>query len=1213
MELKLRLKRLELQGYKTFATKTEFVFENGITVIVGPNGSGKSNIADAVRWVLGEQSYSLLRAKRTEDMIFWGSERRPCLGMAQASITLDNSDGELPVEYSEITISRRAYRSGENEYLLNGNRIRLKDITEFLGKSGLGRRTYTVIGQGMVDAVLSLRPDERRAIFEEAASINIHQAKRTNAINKLEQTRDNILRINDLINEIAPRLQRLEKQAEQTKRYQELSQQLEKLLCTWYAYRWRATQRALRQAEVKAQELRELSRGREVELQELERRKAALRTQQSQLRQKLSDWHLREIDLQAQAEGKKRELAVSEERLRLLNQQSQDLTQEIASLEANRAAQLERMTEAQEELNRAETQLQERLIHLREAQEQLEARRREREGILKELAEAQNQAFRLATEAADRRNRLAQLYERREELGREVEAHRKALADHRARMTALQGQIGALKGELEAIRAEANSLTLQRQEIEQEVEASRQRQAQLQAALVKSGQEETRLQACYDLLKRIRQEESGYHAGVKMVLRAARDGRLTGIVGSVASLIRVPPELETAVEAALGPHLHDIVVETLADAEAAIQFLKQTRGGRATFLPLDRIIATDKTSPPIIEGVIGPAVDLVKFEQGFAKAGHYLLGRTVIVRDFETALRLLARLGTTESLQIVTLTGEVIGSDGTITGGAPGGRGGGMLARQREWRQLPQHLAQAQKRCSELEKECQAEEANQCRLLDRLAALEKKGGEIEAKEGIKLEELASQGRQAELLDQEMGWRQAIEDQLKAEIRALDNKEALLTEELEGLKEKKAEVQKQILALKARLDALSVEELEAELAELRTTIAVAEQGCENQRTVLQDLKAGLIRLDEQISAKKEKQEKLAAESRDLIARIEELRLESNELMAQIQAVAELIEPAKAELATLESEQVEMEATEARLRPLLREYESLHGQAMLKVERRKDELTSLLRQIENDLGPSATLRTGLVEMGTDDYVPRQPPLPLKPLVSALPIAEEIPQGLEEEIGRLKEQIRDIGPVNPNAPAEYEEVLERYNFLTTQAEDLEKAAKDLRQVIGELDELMERDFRETFENVRREFKEYFVSLFGGGAAELVLTEPDNLMETGIDIVARPPGRREQSLALLSGGERALTAVALIFAILKTSPIPFCFLDEVDATLDETNIGRFREVLRELSERTQFIVITHNRGTVEVADTIYGVSMGEDSVSRVISLKLSEETKPK
>jgi len=1186
----LRLKRLELQGYKTFATKTEFAFDEGITVIVGPNGSGKSNIADAVRWVLGEQSYSLLRAKRTEDMIFWGSERRPRLGMAQASITLDNSDGELPVEYSEVTISRRAYRSGENEYFLNGNRVRLKDITELLGKSGLGRRSHIVVGQGMVDAVLSLRPDERRTIFEEAASISIYQAKRTNAINKLEQTRDNILRVNDLINEIAPRLQRLEKQAEQTKRYQELSRQLEKLLGTWYAYRWRKAQRALRQAEAKAQELRELSREREVELQELERRKAALRTQQSQLRQKLSDWSLRKTNLQTHAEGKRRELAVSEERLRLLNQQSQDLAQEIASLEANRAAQLERVTEAQEELNRAEARLQERLIHLRGAQEQLEARRREREGILKELAEAQNRAFQLATDAADRRNRLAQLHERREELGREVEAHRKTLADHQAQMATLQEQIETLKGELETLRAEIDSLTLQRQEIERESEASRQRQAQLQAALAKSRQEEIRLQARYELLERMEQEESGHHVGAEAVLRAARDGRLRGIIGSVASLMQVPPELETAIEAALGPHLHDIVVETLADAEAAVRFLKRTGGGRATFLPLDRIMAPAKTSPPVTEGMIGPAVDLVKFEPRLTKVGHYLLGRTVIVRDFETALRLLARL---RSLQVVTLTGEVIGSDGAVTGG--------MLARQREWRQLPQHLAQVRKRRSELEKECQAEEANQRRLLDRLAALEKKGGEIEAKEDIKLEELASQERQAELLEQEMGWRRAIEDQLRSEIRALDEKEALLTEELEGLKEKEAEVQKQILALKAQLDALGVEELEARLAELKTAVAVAEQSCENQRAILQDLKAGLIRLDGQISAKKEKQEKLAVESRDLIARIEELRSESNELMAQIQAVAQLIEPVEAELAALESEQVEMEATEARLRPLLREYESLQGQAMLEVERRKDELTSLLRQIENDLGP--------VEMEAGDYVPRQPPLPLKPLVSALPVAEEIPQ-LEEEIGRLREQIRRIGPVNPNAPAEYEEVLERYNFLTAQAEDLEEAARDLHQVIGELDELMKRDFRETFEAVRREFKEYFVSLFGGGAADLILTKPSDLMETGVDIVARPPGRREQSLALLSGGERALTAVALIFAILKVSPTPFCFLDEVDATLDETNIGRFREALRELSKRTQFIVITHNRGTVEVADTIYGVSMGEDSVSRVISLKLDEVT---
>jgi len=1197
----LRLKHLELQGYKTFAIRTEFTFEDGITVIVGPNGSGKSNIADAVRWVLGEQSYSLLRAKRTEDMIFWGSERRPRLGMAQASITLDNSDGGLPVEYSEVTISRRAYRSGENEYLLNGNRVRLKDIIELLGKSGLGRRTYTVIGQGLVDAVLSLRPNERRAIFEEAAGISIHQAKRTEAINKLEQTRDNILRVNDLVNEIAPRLDRLEKQAERAQQYQELSQQLRELLSTWYAHRWRRTQAALHHAEARAKGRQKLSQEREAELEKLGQRKADLRVQQSELRQKLGDWRLKEIELQVQTEAKRRELAVSEERLRLLNQQSQDLAQEIASLDANRVAQLERAAAAQEELKRAETRLQVAQEHLPEAQEQLEARKRERQAVLEELTEAQDQAFQLATEAADRRNRLVQLSERRAELGREVEAHRRALAEHQAKMAARRDQIETLKSELEALRAEADALTLQRQEVERESETWRERQAQVQVALAKSEQEETRLQARYDLLERMGHEESGHDTGAETVLQAARDGRLGGIVGPVASLIDVPAELETAIEAALGPHRHDIVVETLADAQAAIQFLKRTRGGRATFLPLDRIRATEKTSPPVagVEGVIGLAVDVVKFEQRFAKVRDYLLGGTIVVRDFEAALRLLARLSPTRTLQIATLTGEVIGSEGAITGGPTPGRGGGMLARERQWRELPLHLAQARERRSELEQKCQAEEVNQRRLLEKLTTLEKKGDEIKAQEGAKLEELASQQRQAELLDQEMGWRRAIEDQLTAEMQALDEKEALLTEELEGLKEEETKTQQQILALKARLPALSGEELEARLAELRTAVAVAEQSCENQRTVWQNLQASLIRLDEQVSAKKEKEERLTTEGRELVTRIEDLQLGYKELTDQIQATAALTEPAEAELAALESEQVEIEKAEARLRPLLREYESLQNQAILEVERRKDDLASLVRQIENDLGT--------VEMEISDYILLQSPLPLEPLVSVLSI-EELPHGLEEQIGQLKAQIRDIGPVNPNAPAEYEEGLGRYDFLTTQAGDLEEAAMDLRQVIGELDELMERDFKETFEAVRREFKEYFVSLFGGGAAELVLTEPDDLMETGVDIVARPPGRREQTLALLSGGERALTAVALIFAVLKTSPTPFCFLDEVDATLDETNIGRFREALQELSERTQFIVITHNRGTVEAADTVYGVSMGEDSVSRVISLKLGD-----
>ncbi len=1187
----MRLKRLELHGYKTFANKTEFAFEDGVTAIVGPNGSGKSNIADAIRWVLGERSYSVLRAKRTEDMIFWGSERRSRLGMAQASLTLDNNDGELPVDYSEITIGRRAYRSGENEYLLNGSRVRLKDITELLDKGGLGSRTYNVIGQGLVDAVLSLRPDERRVIFEEAAGISIHRLKRTEAINKLEQTRDNILRVNDLINEIAPRLTRLERQAERAQHHRELSQQLEEALRIWYAHRWHRAQAALRQAEVQATEQRELSREHEAELGELELRKAEMRAQQGRLRQKLSDLHLMGTDLQAQSEEKKRELAVSEERLRLLNQQSEDIAQEIASLETNRLAQLERVAEAQEELGQAEARLQERLTHVPEAQEQLEARKRERQAIQEEVTKVQDQAFQLATEAADRRNRLTQLSERREELVQEVEGHRKALAEHQAKMAALREQIEALKGELEAIAAESDGLALQRQEAEQKSEASRERQAQLQAALSRIKQEETGLQARYDLLERMKHEESGHYAGADTVLQAARDGRLQGIVGPVASLIRVPAELETAIEAALGPHLHDIVVETLDDAGTAIQFLKRTRGGRATFLPLDRIAAAHEPGPSItgLEGVVGPAVDLVEFEPRLVKVGHYLLGNATIVRDFETALRLLAHLSPTRPLQIAALTGEVIGSHGAITGGPTQGRGGGILAREREWRELPQHLAEAQKLRADLEKKSQAEEVRQRRLLENLATLEKTGNEIKARERARQEKLAAQERQADLLDQEMGWRQAIEKQLKSEMGALDEKESLLTEELAGLKEEESRTQQQILDLKAQLDALSIEELENKLAELKTSIAVAKQAHEAQRAVLQDLKAGLIRSDEQITAKKEKKDLLTAESLDLAGQIEDLRLGFKDMAHQVQVVAHLVDPSEAELVALENEQAELEKTEDRLRPLLREYESLQGQAELKVERRKDELTSLLHQIENDLGPT--------ELETDDQV------------SPLPTSEEPPPGLEEEIEGLKAQIKNIGPINPGALAEYEEAMERYGFLTAQAGDLEEAAGDLRQVIGELDELMEKDLRETFEAVHREFKKYFTSLFNGGEAELILTEPNDLMETGVDIMARLPGRRQQRLALLSGGERALTAVALIFAILKISPTPFCFLDEVDATLDESNVGRFREALQELAAHTQFIVITHNRGTVEAANTIYGIAMGEDSISKVISLKLGHE----
>jgi chromosome segregation protein len=1195
----MRVKHLELQGYKTFATKTEFVFGEGITAIVGPNGTGKSNIADAVRWVLGEQSYKTLRGKSTADMIFSGSESRPRMGMAQAALTLDNSNGWLPIEFSEVTIARRAYRSGENEYLLNGNRVRLRDITELLAKGGLSRRTYTVIGQGLVDAALSLRPEGRRALFEEAAGITVHQAKRDNAIAKLETTQQNLLRVNDIISEIGPRLERLKRQAERAQEYAQLSQELEGLLRLWYSYQWRQGQKALRQARSSAREQRTQLGKRRKELAELERRIAQVRTQQAEKREQLSQWHRDSSVLHAEAEKLQRELAVCQERKRLLGQQREEILHEIAPLKVNRDAQRERIARIEEELSRIESQLKEGAAQIQEVQKQLDHHEGQRQALMEQLAALRQQALKLGTDLTDRQNRLAQLDERREELHREREGHQQAIAGQEAQEAIAEERLQAVRAQIDALQSQVQVLAAQREDKEREIKVGQERQTQLQVSLAEIQRREERLLARQELLTRMREEMAGYQAGVRRVMQAAGTGQLSGIVGTVVSLIEVPAELEAAIETALGTHGQDLVVETWADAETAIGFLKQTGGGRATFLPLDTVRSPEPISPSQETGILGLAVELIGCEAQLRPAFGVLLGHAIVVEDLGTARRIMGQVAyDSYPYQIVTLAGEVVHSNGAITGGATEDQGGGLLTHEREWRELPDRLASVRQKRQELEEQGQRAEETHQQLLAALADLEGRESELRAASKARTAEADAAERQIERLAQEIEWRRGLEKQLDEEMAALDEKAVDIGQEMERLKADQASIQEEIAALEGQLETMTSDDLYEQLARLKTALAVTERSREDRTAILRSHQANLKHLEGQIAAKQERADELAQEGEALAGQIEELQVHEEELSGQIQALAELIEPTEAELVELEAQQVELEGEESDCRSRLQRYETIYSRAALEMERRRDELVSLRQQIQNDLG--------LVELAMTDLLPGQPPLPLKPLVSTLPSIDELPEGLEDEIQRLKVQLKRSGPINPNAPAEYAETLERHHFLAAQVDDLEQASDSLCQVIAELDQLMETDFRKTFEAIATEFKECFTTLFGGGTAKLVLTDPENLMETGVDIVVRPPGKRQQSLALLSGGERALTAAALIFAILRTSPTPFCILDEVDATLDEVNIGRFRKMLQELADRTQFVVITHNRSTIEAANTIYGVSMGEDSVSKVISLKL-------
>lgn len=1202
------LKQLQVHGYKTFAARTDFLFDVGVTAIVGPNGSGKSNVADALRWVLGEQSFSALRGKRTEDMIFSGSEQRARLGMAHASLILDNSTGWLPVDFTEVEIARRAYRSGENEYFLNGNRVRLRDITELLGSSGLSERTYTVIGQGLIDQALSLRPEERRRLFEEAAGITVHQAKRDQAVQKLAETRVNLTRAQDIISELAPRLRYLKGQARRAGEYQQLKADLTAHLHTWYGYKWRLSLLALDAAKDRATVSARVAAEQAEALDGLLGQIAARQNERARLRDQLGEWHRVGSRLHRQAETVQRELAVRSEQVRLWGDQRAELERELGYLRATLEDGAERLRAAEDELAEAQTGHQAHASYVAEAQTALAAGARARQAQTQRVTQAQDALLTAQTRQAELRSRLAGLGERRAELARAEAEQLQAARTAAAQLKELEAQAEALEAQVTAAQAEQAQAEQARQSqgaaLAAAQDAERRATEQLTAAQRALG----RLQDQHDMLSRMRDEGAGLNAGARAVLSARRDGLaapgrsreavggLSGIVGALGDLIEVPPELERAIEAALGGRVQDIVVRRWEDAEAGVAYLKRTQAGRATFLPLDNLHPSRPADAPRMAGVLGLATDLVKFDPTIRPAVELALNHVVIVEDLPTARKLLARDG---RATLVTLEGEIVRPGGSVTGGSEGkNRDSGVLSRARALRELPPQIATATAEVQEREARLAQARRDQETARTALNTLRSRRDEITARQGRVSGEANRVGLAVERARQTRDWHEERRKALLAEANGLAPREAELKVGLASLNDQVAAGEAALEAARRGLRELATDDLMAELARVRAEAAVSAGQLQARQARVAELHARQKQRNAEITAKETRLAGLDTQGEEAQQAVTEHSAAAQALTQEITALDAQIEPAEARLAALERQGREAEAHERGLREQLRVAQMRQSQADLALQRTQDELTHLRGEIEKELG--------LVVLEGDDQADAQPPLPLNGMITRLAPVAQLPEGLDGDVRNLRAQISRLGPVNLDALAEYNEVAARHNFLTTQAADLERAITALEEIIVELERIMEREFLATFKAVAAQFKEEFTNLFGGGAARLQLADPDNPSASGVEIVARPPGKREQGLALLSGGERALTAAALIFSILKVRPTPFCVLDEVDAALDEANVTRFRDALKALSKQTQFILITHNRGTIEVADTIYGVSMGADNTSQVLSLKL-------
>jgi chromosome segregation protein len=1191
----LRLKQLELHGYKTFATKTDFAFTEGISAIVGPNGSGKSNIVDSIRWVLGEQSFGLLRGKRTEDMIFAGSELRPRAGMAQATLVFDNSDGWLPIDFSEVSIARRAYRDGENEYLLNGQRVRLRDISELLAKCGMAERTYTIIGQGLIDTALSLKSDERRALFEEAAGIGVYRNKREDALRKLEATQRNLERVLDILAEIKPRLRSLERQAQRAHDYNQVKDDLHAVLKLWYGYHWfQAVAELDRERDQAAQTAAELSekQGRQ---ENYDQEVAALRARIAQVRHQLNVERQAAAQLHAESEALARELAVADERLRSLAEQRAAILAELPPLEAQLAEHGERVAAAQAEVARLAAEATNAERQASAAQSALAARETERAALRQREAEIRDQLASMDRRLGDQRARQSQLLERRDRLAAARADQQAALAE-RAEAEA-QAQL-ALAEATTALETQQRARMQAQRQANAAAEALRAAEAELAEARQHASAaqaEAERLRARHEVLEHARAQLAGFGAGARTLL-----GQSFATRGALAELISVPPELEAAVSAALGAYLEALVINDYAEAEAAVALLGAANG-RAALLPLQNLHSRPPLDIPAdMPGVLGVAGRLAGAEDWLRPAADLLLGQVVIVRDGETARRMVSGEGSAYRLppdaMAVTLDGAVYTASGPVLAGRDAVPT--MLEQARERRDLSAELEKQQLRVTELEARREAAAASAAAASAEVEAAQtalRQAQEAERQSGVARDAAALE---VERVRHDVTLRREQMAATAAETAQVVDAIAAAEAELVRMAGEREAIEATWQSASQLIATFTVEDAATALARWQTAGAVAARAVHDAQARAGELERARSASASLLHDRRQKAQRLQVEAAEVTAAAAAAR-QRHESLAERSGEAEARRvPLEAQLAELEAEQADVESGDAEARANLHAAERRNTEVQIDLARRNEELEGMRRRIEEDFG--------LVELDYGEAGSGPTPLPLYPVVERLVRVDALPEGAEEQLNRKRGQLRRMGLINPEAEREYLEVKERHEFLTTQVADLQGAQAQLREVIAEMDVLMERDFRKTFDAVAGEFRGTFTQLFGGGSARLVLTDPEHLSTTGVDIQARLPGRRAQSLAMLSGGERSLTACALIFALLRVSPTPFCVLDEVDAMLDEANVGRYREMLLTLSNNTQFIIVTHNRNTVQVADTVYGITMGADSASQVMGLRL-------
>lgn len=1179
------LKRIEIAGFKSFADRTKIEFEEGVTAVIGPNGSGKSNITEAIRWVLGEQSAKSLRGGKMPDIIFAGSESRKQLNIAEVTVVLDNTDNYLPLGFSEVSVTRRYRRTGESDFFINKKACRLKDIQDLFMDSGLGKESFSIISQGKVEAIFASKPEDRRGIFEEAAGVLKYKQRKRKAEQKLFETEDNLSRVQDIIYELEDQLTPLAAQSEAAKEFLALKKELTATDVSLTVAKIKQTRDSWESAKADFEELSKTVEEKSRFIQQTEQQLGTLREKRGSLDEQLETGQQQLLHLSEalkQAEGQKALLSerskntqkTSAEYRETLNEQRKKKDDAQANLQEVQTQQADKQTEKVALEEKIQQLTNEAEKYKKSPKELLEDLRGTYVELMQETANVSNELKYLERQYTQETAKNQQNVTRFEALRDQLEELTEQQSAAQTKTKTLEAQ---LTEEQENYRRLAEEKNVSQQQLQKEQQLMYDMMSQVQQA-----------RARQKSLQEIQENYSGFYQGVRSVLQHKE--QLSGIVGAVAELIEVPEKYTLAIETALGASAQHIIVENEKDARQGITFLKKQRSGRGTFLPLTTIKprslgAHHYQAIKDVDGFLGIASELVSFSENVAPVMQNLLGAIVIARDLDSANLLARQLR--YQVRIVSLDGDVMNAGGSMTGGATKQGNRGNLFNQGH------ELAEWTKRYEEINQALQAKEAFvrdlQAKIADQTESLET---------------LRTQGEQTRLAFQEA---QSSEERVAAELTRLQKEQSLFSYEAKELESflNDYQVQKETLDFKQVELKTQQDKINQEIQQLNEESDQLEEKRAGINAELSRLQADYAVLDERLLY-------LERQALGFEEQINELTNQIVNLENQLLALSSDSSDHEESEESLTQRLTELATAREHLQEQLAVWKEMRQSLQQQVDQADSELTEANREQKQLLArqSQADVQKNRYELKLDNalaYLQEEYSLTFEG-AEAQADPEIDQQVAQTEVSRLKQAIEKLGPVNLNAIEQYQQVEERYDFLTTQRDDLLSAKEQLFETMDEMDDEVKTRFFTTFQAIREKFNVVFPNMFGGGRAELVLTDPDDLLNTGIEIEAQPPGKKLQSLSLLSGGERALTAIALLFSIIQVRPVPFCVLDEVEAALDEANVARFGRYLSAFQNDTQFIVVTHRKGTMEAADVLYGVTMQESGVSKIISVRLEE-----